>query len=185
MRRSSCFDATWKKRLCFNAWIPKNGSDTLYRPGELSLTDLPEQFERNEKTGDLLGRYWIAERLDSKGLSKQVTDAPKKEYEERERAVRTTRGAVDPPLWLKEQYTNDAGQMVCQICKEELPFKKRNGEYYFEAVEAFSKDYFTREHEAQFLALCPLCAAMYNEFVKCDKECYRLLQNCGYDFGDP
>lgn len=60
--------------------------------------------------------------------------------------------------------------MVCQICKEELPFKKRNGEYYFEAVEAFSKDYFTREHEAQFLALCPLCAAMYNEFVKCDKE---------------
>ena len=65
--------------------------------------------------------------------------------------------------------TNEAGQMVCQICKEEMPFRKRDGEYYFEAVEALSKDYFSREHEAQFLALCPLCAAMYRGFVKFDE----------------
>jgi hypothetical protein len=44
--------------------------------------------------------------------------------------------------------------------------KKRDGEYYSEAVEALSKDYYGKEHEAQFLALCPLCAAMYKELVK-------------------
>ncbi len=60
--------------------------------------------------------------------------------------------------------------MVCQICKEEMPFKKRDGEYYFEAVEALSRDHFPKEHEAQFLALCPVCAAMYKEFITGDEE---------------
>ena len=71
--------------------------------------------------------------------------------------------------------------MICQICKEEMPFRKRDGEYYFEAVEALSKEHFNKEHEAQFLALCPLCAAMYKEFVKRDEtaleELYHALKN--------
>ena len=45
-----------------------------------------------------------------------------------------------------------------------MPFKKRDGEYYFESVEALSKAYFLKEREPQFLALCLLCAAMYKEF---------------------
>ena len=102
-------------------------------------------------------------------ITDQLSESPKKEYEERERSVRTTRGAIDPSLWLREQYTNDDGQMVCQICKKEMPFRKRNGEHYFEAVETFSHDYLPMEHEAQFLALCPLCAAMYKELVKKDE----------------
>jgi len=102
-------------------------------------------------------------------ITDQLSESPKKEYEERERSVRTTRGAIDPSLWLREQYTNDDGQMVCQICKKEMPFRKRSGEHYFEAVEAFSQDHFPVEHEAQFLALCPLCAAMYKELVKKDE----------------
>ncbi|MBM9536678.1 sacsin N-terminal ATP-binding-like domain-containing protein [Desulfobulbus alkaliphilus] len=103
-------------------------------------------------------------------VREQLADSPEKDYEERERSVRTTRGSVDPSIWLREQYTNDDGQMVCQICKEEMPFRKRDGQYYFEAVEALSIDYFKREHEAQFLALCPVCAARYKEFVKLDKS---------------
>ena len=67
--------------------------------------------------------------------------------------------------------------MVCQICKEEMPFRKRDGEYYFEAVEALSRDHFVKEHEAQFLALCPLCAAMYKEFVKHDEGAMESLKN--------
>jgi hypothetical protein len=51
-----------------------------------------------------------------------------------------------------------------------MPFRKRDGEYYFETVEALSKEYLSKEHEAQFLALCPLCAAMYKEFVKRDQD---------------
>ena len=65
--------------------------------------------------------------------------------------------------------------MVCQICKDEMPFMKRDGEHYFEAVEALSRDYFPKEHEDQFLALCPLCAAMYKEFVKRDEDVMKRL----------
>ena len=55
--------------------------------------------------------------------------------------------------------------------------RKHDGEYYFEAVEALSRDYFAKEHEAQFLALCPLYAAMYNEFVKHDEGAMESLKN--------
>ena len=110
-------------------------------------------------------------------LSEQHNTAPEKEYEIRERSVRTTRGTIDPDTWLKNQYTNDVEQMVCQICKEEMPFKKLDDEYYFEAVEALSRDYFKKEHEAQSLALCPLCAAMYKEFVKNDENAMQEVKN--------
>lgn len=113
-------------------------------------------------------------------VKEQLSNASEKKYEVRERSGRTSRGDIDPKIYLKEQYTNDSGEMVCQICKEEMPFKKRDGEYYFEAVEALSKYYFTKEYEAQKLALCPLCAARYKEFVIRDedamKELHRVLK---------
>jgi hypothetical protein len=99
-------------------------------------------------------------------LGEQLNDAPDKVYEKRERSVRTTNGAIDPITWLRSQYTNEADQMVCQICKEEMPFRKRDGTHYFEKKEVLSKKYLPKEHEAQYLALCPLCAAMYEEFLK-------------------
>jgi len=45
-----------------------------------------------------------------------------------------------------------------------MPFKTRKGEYYFEGVESF--DDFDREIEELHLALCPVCAAKYKEFIK-------------------
>ena len=108
-------------------------------------------------------------------LAGQYADASEKEYETQERSVRTSRGDIDPTISLRNWYTNDADQMICQICKEEMPFRKRDGEYYFEAVEALSQKYFNKEHEAQFLALCPLCAARYKEFVKRDEDRMREL----------
>jgi hypothetical protein len=75
--------------------------------------------------------------------------------------------------------------MVCQICKEEMPFRKRDGEYYFEAVEALSKVYFSREHEAQFLAMCPLCAARYKEFVKQDEDAMETFKNALMNSDEP
>ena len=47
-----------------------------------------------------------------------------------------------------------------------MPFKKHDGQYYFEAVEALSKDHFPIEHQAQFLALYPLCTAKIKEIMK-------------------
>ena len=110
-------------------------------------------------------------------LAEQMNDATEKEYEQRNRSERTTAKAIDKETYLRNAYTNDDGQMVCQICKEEMPFKKRDGEYYFEAVEVFPKGYFAKEHEAQFLALCPLCAAKYKVFVKPDEEAMESLKN--------
>ena len=49
-----------------------------------------------------------------------------------------------------------------------MPFRRRDGEYYFEAVQLF--DDLTREHEAAYLALCPLCAAKFKELVKRDEK---------------
>lgn len=96
----------------------------------------------------------------------QLDAAVNKEYETRERSVRTSRSTIEPSVLLRSRYTNDDQQLVCQICKEEMPFKKRDGEYYFEAVEALNGDHLPKEHEAQFIALCPVCTAMYKEFVQ-------------------
>jgi len=110
-------------------------------------------------------------------LVEQMNDAPEKEYEQRNRSVRVSANTIDKDTYLRNAYTNDDGQMVCQICKNEMPFRKRDGEYYFEAVEALSRDYFAKEHEAQFLALCPLCAAMYKEFIKNDEKAMESMKN--------
>ena len=108
-------------------------------------------------------------------LAEQLHDAPKKKYEPKQRSVRTTE--IDRRTYLKNQYINDDDQMICQICQEEMPFKKRDGEYYFETREALSRDYFVKEHEAQFLALCPECAARYEEFVKNDEDTMKKVYN--------
>lgn len=118
----------------------------------------------------------------------QLTDAPNKQYEKRERSVRTTNGAIDPITWLRNQYTNEADQMVCQICKEEMPFRKRDGTHHFEKKEVLSRKYMPKEHEAQYLALCPLCAAKYDEFVKTDDEVMIELRGkiaCAEDYEIP
>ncbi len=100
-----------------------------------------------------------------KQLLVDLENAPDQEYTKKVRSVRTTREAIDPKTWLSIHYTNDDNQMVCQICQEEMPFKYRGGNYYFDAVEML-KDHFTKEYEAQFLALCPECSPKYKIFIK-------------------
>ena len=99
-----------------------------------------------------------------KQILSELGKAPDKEYTEKLRSVRTTRNAIDPKTWLSIHYTNDDDQMVCQMCQEEMPFKHRSG-YYFDAVEML-KEHFTKEYEAQFLALCPECSPRYKTFIK-------------------
>ena len=61
--------------------------------------------------------------------------------------------------YLRDQYTNEDGRMICQVCKQTLPFKRPNGEYYFEMVRFLRG--FERHHYQNYLALCPNHAAMY------------------------
>jgi len=46
-RRTVYFTATWKKQLRNHSWMPKNGNDSPFKPSEVSLSDLPDQFNRN------------------------------------------------------------------------------------------------------------------------------------------
>lgn len=111
-----------------------------------------------------------------KFLIDKLQHAPDQKYEKKYRNVRTSRGSIDPKTWLTEQYRNDNGQVVCQICQEEMPFKYRSGIYYFDAVEML-KGYFTKEYEAQFLALCPECSPKYKTFVKQVPDAMNTLKN--------
>ncbi len=108
-------------------------------------------------------------------VAQRVETASDVNYEYRHRSVRTTAPDVDPRTLLRDFYTNDDGVMGCQICKEELPFKKRDGEYYFEAVQ-FSDD-IEKEHAEIHLALCPVCAARYKEFIKPDPSAVASLKS--------
>ena len=55
-----------------------------------------------------------------------------------------------------------------------MPCKKRHGQYYFEAVEALNT--LSQELLPLHLALCPVCAAKYKEFVKRDEAALQLAR---------
>ena len=114
-----------------------------------------------------------------KRILEKIKNAPKKEYVEKIRNMRGTKEDIDQRTSLKEWYMNDLGEMVCQICRKVMPFKKTDGEYYFVAIEALTirfmndqlpENHFLKELEAQYLALCPECAARYDYFVRAVKD---------------
>lgn len=94
-------------------------------------------------------------------LSKEAAQAPPKMYELKERSVRTSSGAVkgDKKVYLRDLYTNDDKEMVCQLCRDEMPFRLDDGNYYFEAQPFLTST--RHEYCENHLALCPNCAAKF------------------------
>lgn len=103
-------------------------------------------------------------------IEEGMADAQQRTYEQRTRSTRVSGDPTDVESYLRLSYKNEDGQLICQICKDVMPFKKRNDEYYMEMVEIFTKDYLITEHNSHYLALCPLCSAKYKEFVKSDSS---------------
>ncbi len=136
-------------------------------------------FKEQGKTPDELLKNLRTRNRRSELLIIELDETEEKEYETRAWRIRSTRNTIDPRTYLREQYTTtDENRMLCQICSKGMPFKKRNSdEDYFEAVEAFGKGHFFKEHEAQYLALCPECAAKYKEFVKKDRKTREAFYN--------
>jgi hypothetical protein len=99
--------------------------------------------------------------LRQRRVSEEAQRAPNKEAVVRERSVQlgVAEAKSQAKLYLADQYTNSRGQMICQVCRGELPFKLPNGAYYFEVVEVLA-DSPKRFREA-YLALCPNHAAAY------------------------
>jgi hypothetical protein len=105
-----------------------------------------------------------------KGVLEQLESAPAREAVRRERSIQPDVSSVvaEAKAYLRAKYTNVHGQMVCQACQCEMPFKLGTGEYYFEAVEIFkglAKHFFQNR-----LALCPTCAAMYLYARSCSDD---------------
>lgn len=94
-------------------------------------------------------------------VGEQARATPEKNSVVKPRAVQVGVEAArqEAKLYLKDQYTNTNGQMICQACKGELPFKLLNGAYYFEAVEIIHDS--SKRFREGFLALCPNHAAAY------------------------
>lgn len=209
--------------LAKNRWLPNQKGEFFY-PIDLSLEDLPDEFDRNHQLAQQLNMKSdvLKAALEDAGIplenqkyiellrnlnqdqrrqlddllqqkvkpqfpSKPVADpqrrqekilelsiaAPERDYEQKSRSVRTSQPNHDPKPTLKNYYTNNLGQLICQICEEEMPFKKRDGEYYFEVVECFDKKMMEefgliKEVPELYLALCPICAAKFQEYIKRD-----------------
>jgi hypothetical protein len=94
-------------------------------------------------------------------VAEEAGFAPEKRSEERTRSVSIGREAVkqetDP--YLRQQYTNHDGEMICQICHSVLPFRLADGNYFFFAVEFLSD--LKKIYHQNYLALCPLHGAMF------------------------
>jgi hypothetical protein len=118
-----------------------------------------------------------------KKINKKISDAPKKKYQKKTQSTRTTKYSIDSQNWLREFYTNRNGEVVCQICHKVMPFRKRDGKHYFEAVEII--DNIDIELEELHIALCPLCAAMYKEFIKNDENSIERVKDLIIDSDDP
>jgi hypothetical protein len=90
-----------------------------------------------------------------------AAQAQRHQTEIRNRSVVVGQGALseEAKAYLREQYTNAAGDMYCQACQQMLPFKLKGGEWYFQSTQFLSGR--SRMHHQNALALCPLCAATY------------------------
>ena len=96
-----------------------------------------------------------------RGVLEHRENAPEREAVKRERSIQANvQGVVaEAKAYLRAKYTNADGQLVCQVCLDEMPFKLGSGDYYFEAVQVL-KDLGQHFYENR-LALCPTCAAKF------------------------
>lgn len=100
--------------------------------------------------------------------------SPQRRTEERTRSVSVGRDLVkqEASQYLTQQYTNADAQQICQVCKDELPFKLDDGSHYFETVELIEG--LSRWHAQNYLCLCPNHSAMF-QHANASKSALRRL----------
>ncbi len=93
-------------------------------------------------------------------IANEAKNPPGRRSAERTRSVSVGLEAVKEQArqYLRQQYTNGEGQMICQACRCQLPFRLDSGLDYFEAVELVD---LKGRHFRNYLALCPNHAAMF------------------------
>ena len=140
--------------------------DSLERGKRFAALPREEQdrfFEdrENRPTAELPNHEPLNPHRRAERVGAKAADAPERQTEVRNRSVSIGREEVKEGAaqYLRQQYTNADGEMICQVCKAPLPFKLDDGTDYFEKVE-FLTD-LKKRHYQNYLALCPNHAAMF------------------------
>ena len=163
------------KTLITQAGFPPDVAALLVQHRDALTTELITEMvaarsERQSHTPEFPDRPVVNKERRATSVRKRVRKADPKTYDKRKRSVRTSGPQISPRVWLREMYTNTRDVTVCQICRNQMPFRvPKTGEYYFEAVQV--ADNFSKEDHCLYLALCPLCAAKYTVLVKTDEDC--------------
>ncbi len=94
-------------------------------------------------------------------VCEQARLTPAKEAEVRARSVQLGVDAakVSSKQYLEDQYRDGRGELICQVCKNKMPFRLPTGAFYFEAVEIIADS--KKRYREAYLALCPNHAAAY------------------------
>ena len=128
--------------------LPKDLQDRMLTEYRNRVSELPNNEPRNpERRAERVGE--------------QAAAAPERQTEERTRTVSINRDAIksEASQYLQAQYTNADGNLICQVCKSPVPFKRNDGLDFFERVEFLPT---LKKHYSQnYLCLCPNHAAMF------------------------
>ena len=135
-----------------NQYLQSCLSESMYRENDFDINRLNEKSEE------------------------AYNNANDMEYEDRKRSVRI----IDPEKALAEPFlrqvcVNEDGDILCQVCRNRLPFKKPNGQEYFEKVQLFPKSLIKKELKENYIACCPLCSAKMKVFYSHNSEAQNSL----------
>lgn len=109
-------------------------------------------------------------------LVERRENAPEREIVKRERTIDPGLSNIkaEAKAYLRSTYCNDNGRLICQCCRDPMPFRLPKTDHdFFEAVQ-FIRDRDQRFYE-NYLALCPTCSAKYQHACQTDHEEIRNL----------
>jgi hypothetical protein len=143
--------------------LDEDGIDLLREAKELGVTnaDIRHLLREREATArfpegasDNPERRTAVAALDAASAPEHTTAV-------RERSIveGQVQASAESKAYLREQYTSVAGEVHCQACRKVVPFRTKDGLWYFEAVRFITAR--KQVHTANAIALCPLCAALY------------------------
>ncbi len=136
--------------------------------------DIPPEFIILIQNDPEAFRVWCNEQQQKPSLPSSITNDPDRRREratERAyaasgktyRAVMTNKRVSAEysaaKAYLRNHNTNENGQLICQLCDREMPFRLPHGEAFFVACQYIDPS--EKEYAANHLALCPNCAAEF------------------------
>lgn len=123
--------------------------------------EIQQLLAEQENSVDLPQHRPIDQEQRSRQVKKRARQAPKYTREKRSRMILLGHSKVKEETrhYLRHRYTNSDKITICQICEKPLPFRRSDGHYFFVAVPFLPS--LERNHYQNYLALCPLHAAMF------------------------